>query len=84
MSDRQVNELVGFLLVVRPDLVAAGNPAMLPREYCEEIRDRGFLVSWSPQEQVLCHPSAVAFLTHSRWNWNSTIESVCRGVPVIC
>ncbi|GAY38702.1 hypothetical protein CUMW_038690 [Citrus unshiu] len=49
---------------------------MLPREYCEEIRDRGFLVSWSPQEQVLCHPSDVAFLTHSRWNWNSTIESL--------
>ncbi|KAK9231554.1 hypothetical protein WN943_021792 [Citrus x changshan-huyou] len=26
---------------VRPGLAAAGNPAMLPREYCEEIRDRG-------------------------------------------
>ncbi|GAY61242.1 hypothetical protein CUMW_208370, partial [Citrus unshiu] len=55
MSDRQwgiANSNHPFLLEVRPDLVAAGNPAMLRREYCEEIRDRGFLVSWSPQEGV--------------------------------
>ncbi|KAF8411203.1 hypothetical protein HHK36_003747 [Tetracentron sinense] len=39
------------------------------------------LASWCPQEQVLKHISIRGFLTHS--GWNSTLESVCCGVPMI-
>lgn len=70
-----------FLWVVRPDLVR-GEFAMLPDEFANITKERGLLVSWCPQEEVLSHPSVGGFLTHC--GWNSTIESICAGVPVIC
>jgi hypothetical protein len=69
-----------FLWIIRPDLVE-GDSAILPPEFLVEIEERGLLASWCPQEQVLSHPSIGGFLTHS--GWNSTIESVCGGVPII-
>ncbi|KAF5458178.1 hypothetical protein F2P56_022232 [Juglans regia] len=70
-----------FLWIVRPDVVM-GDSAMLPEEFFEETKDRGLIASWCPQEQVLAHPAVGVFLTHC--GWNSTLESVCCGVPLIC
>ncbi|XP_027159492.1 7-deoxyloganetin glucosyltransferase-like [Coffea eugenioides] len=70
-----------FLWIIRPDLVS-GASAILPPEFLEETKDRGLLASWCPQEQVLSHPAIGGFLTHS--GWNSTLESICSGVPMIC
>lgn len=70
-----------FLWVIRPDLVA-GDSAMLPPEFVSATKERGLFASWCSQEQVLSHPSIGGFLTHN--GWNSTIESICGGVPMIC
>lgn len=70
-----------FLWVIRPDVVA-GESADLPVEFMEETKDRGMVARWCPQEEVLNHPAVGAFLSHM--GWNSTLESICGGVPMLC
>ncbi|XP_051217624.1 7-deoxyloganetin glucosyltransferase [Lolium perenne] len=70
-----------FLWIIRPDLIK-GDAAVLPPEFLESIEGRGVLASWCPQEAVLRHQAVGVFLTHS--GWNSTVESLCGGVPMLC
>ncbi|RWR79292.1 7-deoxyloganetin glucosyltransferase-like protein [Cinnamomum micranthum f. kanehirae] len=70
-----------FLWVIRPDLVT-GDAAMLPPEFVKATEERGLLASWCQQEKLLQHPSIGVFLTHC--GWNSTMETICAGVPVVC
>ncbi|KAL7245643.1 hypothetical protein ACSBR2_000887 [Camellia fascicularis] len=76
-----VNSKKTFLWVIRPDLVV-DDSAILPPDFVNETKERGLLASWCPQEQVLSHPSVGGFLTHC--GWNSTLESICSGVPMLC
>ncbi|KAI3783449.1 hypothetical protein L1987_42531 [Smallanthus sonchifolius] len=46
------------------------------------VEGRGYIVKWAPQQEVLAHRSTAGFWTHN--GWNSTLESICEGVPMIC
>ncbi|CAO2185926.1 unnamed protein product [Urochloa humidicola] len=85
MSERQIEEVARgmsesgrpFLWVLREDNRRAGagtDAAALGGE-------RGVVVGWCDQVRVLSHRAVGCFVTHC--GWNSTLESVACGVPVV-
>ncbi|XP_023770822.1 UDP-glycosyltransferase 76G1 [Lactuca sativa] len=72
-----------FLWVMREGFVKGSEWIEgLPDGFLDLVGERGRIVKWAPQQEVLAHRATGAFWTHS--GWNSTLESICEGVPMIC
>ncbi|KAL4631937.1 hypothetical protein ACB092_04G015200 [Castanea dentata] len=65
-----------FLWVVRET-----ETKKLPTNFIEETTERGLVVTWCPQLEVLSHKAIGCFVTHG--GWNSTLEALSLGVPLV-
>eukprot|EP00249_Psilotum_nudum_P017300 c26252_g1_i2 orf=123-1658(+) len=70
-----------FLWVIRHDCPDVPSNSLLPEGFCSGTDERGLVVQWAPQLDVLAHPSIGGFLSHC--GWNSTLESIFTGVPIL-
>ncbi|TVU39931.1 hypothetical protein EJB05_13375 [Eragrostis curvula] len=71
-----------FLWVVRPGMIRGMNGIHLPNGFDVAVEGRGKVIQWAPQQEVLAHQAVGAFWTHN--GWNSTLESISEGIPMIC
>ncbi|KAK9159412.1 hypothetical protein Syun_005753 [Stephania yunnanensis] len=82
LGEEQMEEIVGgikqsnksFLWVVRDKEVDK-----LPGNIAED--DAGLLVSWCSQVEALAHDAVGCFVSHC--GWNSTMEALSIGVPIV-
>ncbi|KAL6573551.1 hypothetical protein OROHE_002010 [Orobanche hederae] len=75
---------VSFVWVLRPDIVSSNDAVddVLPFGFKDQVKDQGLIVPWCNQKTILSHGSIGGFLTHC--GWNSILESIWCGVPLIC
>ncbi|KAJ4845375.1 hypothetical protein Tsubulata_050614 [Turnera subulata] len=74
---------VSFIWVLRsPKGEKLNLKEALPGGFLEMVGERGLIVEdWAPQKKILSHPSTGGFVSHC--GWNSVLESLSFGVPII-
>lgn len=99
ISPAQVTELAlgleasgqPFLWVMRPPESSLAKGGSSPSEWKAELLPEGYErrvegrclieTGWAPQPAILAHEATGAFITHC--GWNSALESVAAGIPMI-
>ncbi|CAN1312347.1 UDP-glycosyltransferase 83A1 [Linum perenne] len=72
-----------FLWVIRADFVDGTRSGPdFPDGFLERVGNRGKIVEWANQEEVLSHRSIACFVSHC--GWNSTLDGLWCGVPFLC
>ncbi|KAH9330322.1 hypothetical protein KI387_002430 [Taxus chinensis] len=98
LSNRQIEDVAAgleaseesFIWVIKDhpysrisdDNVAHEYGGVLPPGFEERTKERGLVIrGWAPQLLILSHSSVGGFVTHC--GWNSCLESIALGVPLI-
>ncbi|ERN10110.1 hypothetical protein AMTRI_Chr13g91200 [Amborella trichopoda] len=69
-----------FIWVLRGDREQVDQ--WLPEGFEERVKGRGMVIKgWAPQILILSHPATGGFVTHC--GWNSTLEGLTAGLPMV-
>ncbi|KAL0366572.1 UNVERIFIED_CONTAM: UDP-glycosyltransferase 86A1 [Sesamum radiatum] len=83
INKQEIVEIAHGLLLSQVDFIWILRTAdALPVGFQDDVKDRGLIVPWCDQNAVLSSPAVGGFLTHC--GWNSVLESMWSGVPMIC
>ncbi|KAI3983297.1 hypothetical protein MKX01_013364 [Papaver californicum] len=75
------DQKISFVWVIRTTQ-NSDEKSFLPECFEEKMKGKGLIIrEWAPQVLILDHPSIGGFMTHC--GWNSTLEGVSAGVPMI-
>ncbi|XP_059287977.1 mogroside IE synthase-like [Lycium ferocissimum] len=84
LGEQQMEELAWGLMTSNFHFlwaVRTSEENKLPNEFMSKLSEKGLVVNWCPQLDVLAHQSVGCFFTHC--GWNSTLEALCLGVPMV-
>ncbi|GMI87805.1 UDP-glucosyl transferase 74B1 [Hibiscus trionum] len=84
LTEEEMEEIAGglkesdlhYLWIVRES-----EQKKLPGWFLDLNKDKGMVVTWCNQLEMLSHPAVGCFVTHC--GWNSTLEGLSLGVPMI-
>ncbi|XP_019169295.1 PREDICTED: scopoletin glucosyltransferase-like [Ipomoea nil] len=71
-----------FIWVVKQNMKEEEMKEWMPEGFEETMQDRGLIIrGWAPQVLILDHEAVGGFVTHC--GWNSLLEGVTAGVPMV-
>ncbi|CAN0873049.1 Hydroquinone glucosyltransferase [Linum grandiflorum] len=71
-----------FIWVIKPPGNDVVPSSFLPEGFLDTTKGVGLVIlDWAPQIQILSHGSTGGFMSHC--GWNSTLETITYGVPVL-
>ncbi|KAF7028449.1 hypothetical protein CFC21_040367 [Triticum aestivum] len=71
-----------FIWVIKAGAKLPEVEEWLADEFEERVKNRGMVIrGWAPQLMILQYQAVGGFVTHC--GWNSTVEGICAGVPMI-